>query len=68
MAALAKQRAAIEAIFGAQEDAFFTSGRLLDNGIIDPRDTRKVIGFTLETIWERKHREVQPNAFGIGRM
>ena len=68
MAALAKQRAAIEAIFGGQEDAFFTSGRLLDNGIIDPRDTRKVIGFTLETIWERKHRKVQPNAFGIGRM
>jgi geranyl-CoA carboxylase beta subunit len=68
MAALAKQRAAIEAIFGGQEDAFFTSGRLLDNGIIDPRNTRKVIGFTLETIWERKHRKVQPNAFGIGRM
>jgi geranyl-CoA carboxylase beta subunit len=66
--ALAKQKAAIESIFGSQEDAFFTSGRLLDNGIIDPRDTRQVIGFTLETIWERKHRELQPNAFGIGRM
>ncbi len=68
MEALAKQRATIEAIFDAQEDAFFTSGRMLDNGIIDPRDTRKVLGFTLETIWERKHRHVQPNAFGIGRM
>ena len=66
--ALAKQKAAIEKIFGGQEDAFFTSGRLLDNGIIDPRDTRQVIGFTLETIWERKHRDLQPNAFGIGRM
>jgi geranyl-CoA carboxylase beta subunit len=68
MEALAKQRASIEAIFDAQEDAFFTSGRMLDNGIIDPRDTRKVLGFTLETIWERKHRTVHPNAFGVARM
>jgi geranyl-CoA carboxylase beta subunit len=41
---------------------------MLDNGIIDPRDTRKVLGFTLETIWERKHRTVHPNAFGVARM
>ncbi len=68
MDALAKQRAAIEAVFAAQEDAFYTSGRLLDQGIIDPRDTRKVLGFLLDTIWERKHRTLQPNAFGVGRM
>ena len=68
MEALAKQRAAIEAVFAAQEDAFYTSGRLLDNGIIDPRDTRQVLGFTLDTIWERKHRTLHPNAFGVARM
>ncbi len=28
-----------------QSDAFYTSGRMLDDGIIDPRDTRKVLGF-----------------------
>ena len=27
---------------------------MLDNGIIDPRDTRNVLGFLLGTIWERK--------------
>lgn len=68
MKALAKQRAAIESVFAAQEDAFYTSGRLLDQGIVDPRDTRKILGFLLETIWEREHRTVQPNAFGVGRM
>lgn len=68
MDALRKQRAAIEAVFSHQEDAFYTSGRLLDQGIIDPRDTRSVIGFMLDTIWERTHRIVQPNTFGVGRM
>lgn len=68
MEALAKQRAAIEQIFGAQEDALYTSGRMLDQGVVDPRDTRKILGFLLDTIWERKHRDVQPNAFGVARM
>ncbi len=66
--ALAKQRAAIEAVFSSQEDAFYTSGRMLDNGIIDPRDTRKVLGFLLDTLWERDNRTLHPNAFGVGRM
>ena len=68
MDALVKQRAAIEAVFDAQEDAFYTSGRLLDHGIIDPRDTRNILGFLLDTIWERKNRDLQPNAFGVGCM
>ncbi len=68
MEALAKQRAAIVEIFNSQEDAFYTSGRMLDNGIIDPRDTRNVLGFLLGAIWERKNRTLQPNAFGVGRM
>ncbi len=68
MEALAKQRAAIKKVFSSQEDAFFTSGRLLDHGVVDPRDTRKILGFSLETIWERQHRTLNPNAFGIGRM
>ena len=54
--------------FDGQSDAFYTSGHLLDDGIIDPRDTRKVLGFLLETCWEARHREVTPNSFGIARM
>ena len=65
---LAQQEARIRQIFDVQEDIFYTSGRCLDHGIIDPRDTRKVLGFCLETIAEAKARTVQPNAFGVARL
>ena len=63
-----KQRMAIAEHFDKQSGAFYTSGRLLDMGIIDPRDTRKVLGFCLETCWEAKHRKLQGNAFGVARI
>lgn len=65
---LAKQKADLIAHYEAQEDAFFTSGQLLDMGVIDPRDSRKVLGFALETCREARHRTVQPNSFGVARM
>ncbi len=55
-------------LFDAQADAFFTSGRNLDHGVIDPRDTRKVLGFALETIWEARNRTLHPNSFGVARL
>ena len=67
-AVLAEQADAIKAHFDAQEDAFYTSGRVLDHGIIDPRDTRKVLAFCLETVLEGRQRNLRPNAFGIARM
>jgi len=66
--ALARQRADIEALFQKQISAFYTSGRLLDHGMIDPRDTRKIIGFALQTCWEAKHRKLNPNKFGVARL
>lgn len=54
--------------FNSQSDAFFTSGWLLDDGIIDPRDSRKVLGFLLDTTFEAQHRPLHPNTFGVGRM
>lgn len=65
---LEQQAATIRAHFDAQEDAFFTSGRVLDHGIIDPRDTRKVLAFCLETVLESRLRETRANAFGVARM
>lgn len=67
-AALAKQSDRIKAHFGKQEDAFYTSGRLLDHGIIDPRDTRRVLGFCLDTCHESRERTLQPNSFGVARI
>mgnify|MGYP000163850283 FL=1 len=64
----AKQIKGIEAHFDNQSDAFITSGRLIDHGMIDPRDTRKVLGFCLSTCLEAQLRELRPNNFGIARM
>ena len=65
---LATQEETVIAHYDKQSDVFYTSGRLLDDGVIDPRDTRKVVGLLLQTCWESRNREVFPNAFGVGRM
>ena len=65
---LAAQRAAITAHFDRQSDAFYTSGRMLDMDVIDPRDTRRVLAFALETADEARRRELRPNSFGVARM
>ncbi len=65
---LAQQEQMLIHHFDSQSDAFYTSGHLLDDGMIDPRDTRKVLGFLLDTVWEARHRTVRPNSFGIARM
>ena len=65
---LKKQLDDIKQQFDSQSDAFLTSGRLLDHGMIDPRDTRKVIGFCLNTCLEARKRNLKSNTFGIARM
>ncbi len=54
--------------FNSQSSAFYTSGHCLDDGMIDPRNTRQSLGFFLATVWEARHRSVKPNSFGIARM
>ncbi|MCR9215319.1 MAG: acyl-CoA carboxylase subunit beta [Proteobacteria bacterium] len=66
--ALAAQKERLINHFDKQSDAFYTSGRMLDQGVIDPRDTRRVLGFALETCWEARNRTVHPNSFGVARM
>lgn len=65
--AMSAQSAQLSRHFDEQSDAFYTSGRLLDMGIIDPRDTRRVLGFCLLTCLEAASRTVQPNTFGVAR-
>ncbi|MCU9836835.1 acyl-CoA carboxylase subunit beta [Ruegeria sp. WL0004] len=64
---LAKQSALIAAHFDRQAGAFHTSGRCLDHGVIDPRDTRRVLGFCLETVREARARRVKPGSYGVAR-
>lgn len=66
---LAKQQAAmLTHIFDSQSSAFYVSGHCGDDGMIDPRDTRNVLGFQLATVWEARNRSVKENSFGIARM
>ena len=66
--AIAKQEAQLAALFDGQSDAFYTSGHLLDDGMIDPRDTRRALGFLLETVREARRRTTTPNSFGVARI
>ena len=49
-AADAAMRAMVEEQIEAESQAFFLSGRLYDDGVIDPRDTRAVLGMCLSAI------------------
>jgi geranyl-CoA carboxylase beta subunit len=55
-------------IFEAQADAFYTSGLLLDDGVIDPRDTRAVLAFCLDTCAQADQRQLRAMQFGVARM
>ncbi|RDI14894.1 MULTISPECIES: acyl-CoA carboxylase subunit beta [Comamonas] len=63
-----KQYDQIVAMFEAQADALVTSGLLLDDGVIDPRDTREVLSFCLQTLHEAQQRTLRPMQFGVARM
>ena len=53
--------------FDRQSSAFYTSGRLLDDGIIDPRDTRKVLAWVLSICREADARTLRPVQFAVAR-
>ncbi len=55
-------------VFESQADAFYTSGLLLDDGVIDPRDTRAVLAFCLDTVAEAEAKTLRPLQFGVARM
>jgi geranyl-CoA carboxylase beta subunit len=67
-AKLAALKAKIVETFERQMHAFYTSGLLLDDGVIDPRDTRRVLGLTLAVCAEAERRSLRPLAFGVPRI
>ncbi len=48
--------------------ALFGTARLWDDGIIDPRDTRRFLGLCLALAQEAEGRTLRPNTFGVARM
>jgi len=60
-------RAMINATFDRQTSAFYTSGRMLDDGVIDPRDTRRVLGYVLSLFRRSDRVALRPLDFGVAR-
>lgn len=53
--------------FDEDGHAFAASARLFDDGLIDPRDTRRVLALTLSVCREATLRPVRRNSFGVAR-
>ncbi|GAA0318012.1 acyl-CoA carboxylase subunit beta [Actinoallomurus spadix] len=62
-----QMRAMVERQIEAESLPFFLSGRLYDDGVIDPRDTRTVLGLCLSAINSAPVAE-RPEGFGVFRM
>jgi geranyl-CoA carboxylase beta subunit len=65
------QLSAMEAATAKQMDACSTAlygtARLWDDGIIDPRDTRKLLIYLLDICRDADSRALRPNTFGVAR-
>jgi geranyl-CoA carboxylase beta subunit len=64
---LETMKAQIISVFEAQMDVFSTSARVLDDGVIDPRDTRAVLAEVLAICREADARVLQRMQFSVAR-
>ncbi len=58
-------KAPIRGQFETQSDAYYSTARLWDDGIIDPADTRTVLGLALSA---GRHAPLAPVSYGVFRM
>ncbi|WP_342641798.1 acyl-CoA carboxylase subunit beta [Rhodoligotrophos ferricapiens] len=65
---MAATRVAIIQKVEAESTALAATGRMWDDGIIDPRDSRRVLAFCLRTCHEAEARQLQPITFGAARL
>ena len=54
--------------FDGESTALYATAQLWDDGMIDPRDTRRVLAFCLSICREADMRPLKPNTFGVARM
>ena len=52
----------------SQSTALYGTASLWDDGLIDPRDTRKLLGFLLDICAEAEVRPLKSNTFGVARL
>ena len=65
---LAAIRQNIVGQFDKESHAFAATARLFDDGLIDPRDTRKVLGLCLSVCREGATRETLRSSYGVARL
>ena len=51
-----------------ESTALFSTARLWDDGIIDPRDSRRLLGELLSVCETADSTQLNPNSFGVARM
>jgi len=51
-----------------ESNVLFGTARLWDDGIIDPRDTRRVLSMCLDLAKEAAQRTLNANTFGVARL
>ncbi|MDG1581878.1 geranyl-CoA carboxylase subunit beta [Pseudomonas sp. GOM6] len=52
----------------SQSTALYGTASLWDDGLIDPRDTRALLGLLLDICAEAQMRPLKPNTFGVARL
>jgi geranyl-CoA carboxylase beta subunit len=67
-AALKAMSDSLRARLDRESEALFGTARLWDDGIIDPRDTRRLLGMCLALAVESQARQLQTNTFGVARL
>jgi len=67
-AALARESQEILDTFNAQSSAIHTSSLLLDDGVINPCDTRDVLSLVLDLAAHARTHSVYPVQFGVARL
>jgi geranyl-CoA carboxylase beta subunit len=66
-ARLDAMEADVIAQFDRDSHPLAATARLYDDGLIDPRDTRRVLAYTLSICREGRMRQVKTNSFGVAR-
>ena len=51
----------------AESSVLYATARIWDDGIVDPRDTRRILGFCLRVCHDANRVHLQPSTYGVAR-
>ncbi|MHA1537603.1 MAG: acyl-CoA carboxylase subunit beta [Alphaproteobacteria bacterium] len=68
MPAIEKMHQSIVDAIEEESKALYATARLWDDGIVDPRDSRRLLGYLLGLCRDAGQRQLRPSSFGVARM